>query len=141
MAPIALPEGITRLALDTVRQPTTEPWMEPYLRRNLRDELRRRGQVEWVGTKRAQGLFQITITSYADTGSRKASDEETVKSEVRITGEARILDANTSALLWDSDPVHSSVSYQTNTQSGTQAGKEAVQDFVQRLADRLGSGF
>lgn len=141
MAPIALPEGITRLALDNVRQPSTEPWMEPYLRRNLRDEFRRRGQVEWVGSKAAQGLFQVTITSYADTGTRKASDEDTVKSEVRVTGEARILDADTSALLWESDPVHSNVSYQTNTQSGTQAGKEAVEDFVQRLADRLGSDF
>ncbi len=140
-APVALPQGMTRLALDSVSQPSTESWMEPYLRRSLRDELARRGQITWVSRDAAQGLIRLKVTSYSDSGLRQSSDGDTVKSEIRIAGEAQIFESASSQRVWNSGQVQTNVSYQTDNESSTAAGKDAVDDFIERLVDRLGSGF
>lgn len=148
---IDLPRGMTRLAITQVINPTQEVWLEPYLRGSLRDEFRRRGGVEWVSESRAQGHVQVEIIQYRTSDSVTGLDDSTVKTTLTVVMSVKILDADTSRVLWSSGRLSGSDSYfleaagslaPGSDHSGrSPAGEEAVDQAVSRAADRLSSGF
>jgi outer membrane lipopolysaccharide assembly protein LptE/RlpB len=142
-APITLPEGMTRLFLEEIDNPTTESWLEPALRSALRDELSRRGRIEWVDKDRAEGLVRLDIEQYTASAKLENAKEQTVKSEVRLRLRGRIFRSRDHHLLWESGTVLATESF-VGPREGTEqreAQRQVVDLAVEKLADNLGQGF
>ena len=141
-APIVLPEGVTKVFLDRVVDPTTKPWLEPRLRTLLRDEFTRRGQVRWVPRDQAQALLRVEIIRFSDGSMIFDSEERTIKSEARLTLKGRIFRRADQSLLWSSGTITTRQSYVTGDASARlEAGTRAVELAVEQLADALAMGF
>ncbi|MFO7728841.1 MAG: LPS assembly lipoprotein LptE [Desulfonatronovibrio sp.] len=149
-SPVQMPENKNDMFLGSVLNPTQDAWLEPYLRANFRDELTRRGGVNWVSQKQAQAIVNIDIqqlrTSEGVTGKR----DKTVKNEVVITMKAEIVAVDTGEAIWSSGSVVGRSSYFLDgglSMAGIQgpglrsASEEAVDEAITRLVDRLGDGF
>ncbi len=139
-APIDLPKGKTLLCITKFVNPSTESWLEPSLRAELRDEFTRRGQVQWVNRAAAQTLVTIKVLSYSDSSTLKASDDETVKSAIQLTLEVEMYNAEDGTLIWSSGTIHSSESYRGDS-GQSDAQSDAVEDAATKVADRLGQVF
>lgn len=150
-APVQMPEDKNDMHLGSVRNPTQEAWLEPYLRANFRDELARRGGVNWVSENQAQAVFNIEIQQLRTSDGVTSERDRTVKNEVVITMKAEIVSEDTGEVLWSSGSVAGKSSYYLGQDGADMAGsqapgsraayQEAVDEAIVRLADRLGDGF
>lgn len=150
-SPVQMPEDKNDMFLGLVRNPTQEAWLEPYLRANFRDELTRRGGVNWVSENMAQAIFNIDIQQLRTSDGVTRERDKTVKNEVVITMKAEIVSADTGEVIWDSGSVAGRSSYYLGQEDASIAGsqstgsrrayQEAVDEAITRLADRLGDGF
>ena len=138
--PMEMPQGINRLFIDHVENPSTEPWLESRLISEVRDEFSRRGHVLWVDRDQAEGLLHLIITRYRDYSRVESAEEETLKSEIALSLEARILSAKDREVLWVSSPVHERESF-VGIQEKREAERRVVQDVADALANQLSSGF
>jgi len=111
MAPIDLPQGKKRLCITKFINPSTEAWLEPSLRSELRDEFTRRGQVTWVQKDEAETLVTIRVLTYSSSSTLKASDDETVKSAIQLSIEVQMYNAEDHTLIWSSGTIYASESY------------------------------
>ena len=139
-APIDLPKGKTLLCITRFVNPSTESWLEPALRAEIRDEFTRRGQVAWVSRANAETLVAIKVLKYSDSSTLKASDDETVKSAIQLTLEVEMYDAGDNSLIWSSGTIYASESYRGDS-SQSDAQEDAVELAATRVADRLGQAF
>jgi len=142
-SPITLPEGMTRLYLEEVQNPTTESWLEPTLRSALRDEFSRRGRISWVHRDEAEGVVRLDIEQYTASAKLENAREQTIKSEVRLRLHGRIFRSRDHHLLWKSNTVLATESY-VGPRDGTErreAERRVVDLAVEKLADDLGQGF
>ncbi|MDZ7761036.1 MAG: LPS assembly lipoprotein LptE [Desulfovermiculus sp.] len=138
--PIDMPQGITTLYIDRVENPSTEPWLESRLISEVRDEFSRRGQISWVNKEQADGLMHLIITQYRDYTKVERANEETLKSEVALSLEAKILSAQNMEVLWVSAPVHVRESF-TGISEKSRAEERVVRDAADILANQLSSEF
>jgi len=138
--PIDMPHGMTNLYIEQVDNPSTEPWLESRLISEVRDEFSRRGQVSWVDRDQAQGLMHLIITRYRDYTKVETAEEETLKSEIALSLEARILSAQNMEVLWISSPVHVRESF-TGSSEKNRAEERVVRDAADILANQLTAGF
>lgn len=138
--PIDMPQGMTRLYIDRVENPSTEPWLESRLISEVRDEFSRRGRVTWVDRHEAEGLLHLIITRYRDYTKVESAREETLKSEVALSLEARIISARNMEVLWVSSPVHARESF-TGSSEKSRAEERVVRDAADILANQLSSQF
>ncbi len=135
-APIDLPQGHTLLCITKVVNPSTESWMEPLLRAELRDEFTRRGQVRWVNRDEAETLVTIRITRYSSKSALKGADDTTVTSAIYLTLSVDMYNAADHAVIWTSGRVDVSQSFK-GALNEHKARKKAVRRAVEHIADRL----
>ncbi|HKK33341.1 MAG TPA: LPS assembly lipoprotein LptE [Desulfomicrobiaceae bacterium] len=140
MAPITLPKEQTRLYIAKVTNPTIESWIEPRLRSSLRDELTRRGGVQWVERNQAETEVEVIIHSFSTSSSVKGEDDETVRSSASITLEIQLFDRQDHAMLWTSGPVSGQESYSGDSQQ-EEAAFDAMEEVIRKSADRLSDQF
>lgn len=140
MAPIELPQGQKRLCITRFENPTTEPWLEPSLRAELRDEFTRRGQVKWVNKNEAETLVTIRVIRYSSSSTLKGSDDETVTSAIQLTTAVDMYNAADHTLIWTSETINVSESFRGNS-GEPKAREDAVRLTAERIADRLGQAF
>jgi hypothetical protein len=142
-APITLPENMTRLYFEKLANPSTEPWLEPSMRSEIRQEFSRRGQVRWVEETQAEGLLQVDITRFSSSAKLEDAQEDTVKSEVVLEIQARIFRQADRELVWRSGNVSARVSY-TGPEDSSQereAQEDALDLVVERLANQMSQSF
>lgn len=138
---LAIEPRFRRLNLVKVENPTTEPRVEARLRSILRDELTRRGGVEWVERGQARGLLRVRIQQFTNSAKVKDADDVTVKYQVVVSLSARITNPDDNAVLWDSGLITAEESY-FPSQNVREAAEERALDLAARqLADRLGDAF
>ena len=142
-SPISLPEGMTRLYLEEVKNPTTEAWLEPSLRSALRDEFSRRGRIAWVDREQAEGLVRVNIEQYTASAKLEDAREQTIKSEVRLRIRGSIFRSRDHQLVWQSNTVLATESFvgPKEGQDRREAERRVVDLAVEKLADELGQGF
>jgi outer membrane lipopolysaccharide assembly protein LptE/RlpB len=142
-APIVLPENICSLYVEKVTNPSTESWLEPYLRSSLRDEFTRRGQIQWVDKHQAKGILEILISTWRSSTLLEDADDQTVKSEALMRFKARIYRHKDHTLLWESNLIEVRESYSSGMyERGGQKAEHRVIDLgMERLADQLSQNF
>ena len=150
-SPISMPQNKDRLSIGQVMNPTQEAWLEPYLRSSFQDEFTRRGGVSWVPRDQAQAIVDIDIKQFRTGDGLTRERGRTVKANVAIIMEVRIVDAETGQVIWSSGTITGRSSYflaaEDASLPGTmgpelrRASEDAVDEAVTRAADRLGDGF
>ncbi len=150
-SPISLPEDRHYMNISLVHNPTQEAWLESYLRSTFRNEFTRRGGVIWVSPEQAQALVHIEVSQYRSADGLTRERDETVKADVSITMEVKILSADTGEQIWTSGTISGRSSYFLAAEAvelpgsygpeQRRASEEAVDQAVTRVADRLGDGF
>jgi hypothetical protein len=140
MAPIELPQGQTLLCITKFENPTTEPWLEPSLRAEIRDEFTRRGQVKWVSRNEAETLVTIRVIRYSSSSTLKGSNDETVTSAVQLSVVVDMYNAADRTVIWTSGPINVSESFRGDS-GEPKAREDAVRLTAERIADRLGQAF
>lgn len=148
---INMPQDKRDLYISLVQDPTQEAWLEPYLRATFQDEFSRRGGVYWVSEDQAQALVHIFIHQFRTADSLTRERDRTVKADISIILEVKILSADAGEEIWSSGSVSGRSSYFLTAEdaviSGVQgpeqrrASEEAVDQAVTRVADGLGHGF
>ncbi len=151
MTPVDMPEGVSRLYLQRVHNPTQEAWLEPYVRSNFRDEFSRRADVSWVDREQAQAYVEIDIKNYRISDDLTGAGDRTVRSDVRLDLEVNMYHSRDDELLWSSGSVRGSSSYYPDpgsspvpgesTPGERQAAQEAVEQALRLATDRLGTEF
>jgi len=151
MTPVDMPEGVSRLHLDQVNNPTQEAWLEPFLRSNFRDEFSRRADISWVDREQSQAYIEIDIKNYRVSDDLTGAGDLTVRSDVRLDLEVNMYHSRDNELLWSSGSVRGSSSYYLaqdqapvpgeSTPGERQAAQEAVEEALRLATDRLGSEF
>ncbi len=141
--PLVLPEDIHTLSLTQVINPSTETWLGPYLRSELRDEFTRRGQMEWVDRNKAEGIMEIEIKTWSSSTKLENADDQTVKSEVRLRFKGRIFRRKDHKLLWESRTIaiHEPYTGDENGPQGLEAERRVIELGMERLADQLSQNF
>lgn len=137
--PVALPENTRKLFLEDVENPTLNTDLYARIRSLVRDELTRRGQVQWVPRGEAEALMSVEIRSFTSKASVKDAEDETLRSTASINLQAQIVSAADRSVLWTSGPVGASESFTTGGQED--AERRVILLGVQRLVDRLGQNF
>jgi outer membrane lipopolysaccharide assembly protein LptE/RlpB len=150
-SPISLPQDRHYMNISLVQNPTQEAWLESYLRSKLRDEFTRRGGAVWVSPEQAQALVHIEVSQFRTADGLTRQKDQTVKADVNITMEVKILSADTGEQIWSSGSINGRSSYFLAAQSAVLPGssspeqrgasEDAVDQAVTRVADRLGDGF
>lgn len=138
--PIDMPQGITSLYIDRIENPSTEAWLESRLISGVRDEFSRRGRVSWVEKSQADGFLHLIITRYRDYTKVESADEKTLKSQIVLSLQGKILSARDREVLWISSPVHVRESF-TGAAEKRRAEERVIRDAADALANQLGSGF
>ena len=151
LSPINLPQEQSDLYISFVHNPTQEAWLEPYIRSKFRDEFTRRGGARWVSEDQAQTYIHIDIKQLRTSDGVTSQRDKTVKTDVSITVEVKMLSAETGELLWSSGNVTGRSSFflavEDSAFPGTtgpaqrRASEDAVDQALTRVADRLGDGF
>ncbi len=151
MTPVDMPEGVSRLHLDRVNNPTQEAWLEPFVRSNFRDEFSRRADISWVDREQSQAYIEIDIKNYRVSDDLTGAGDRAVRSDVRLDLEVKIYHSQDDQLLWSSGSVRGSSSYYLaqdqapvpgeSTPGERQAAQEAVEEALRLATDRLGTEF
>ena len=134
-AGFVLPEGNRALSIDQVDNPTTESWLEPTLRADLRDELTRRGHIRWTERDRATGLVRVTVKSYSRPRAATGQQETTLYRYAVIVVSMRVIDPVDRTTIWDSGEVHTQYPFLRGEEA--EADRTVVELAVRRLADRM----
>lgn len=137
--PVALPEDKRKLFFEEVENPTLRTSLDARLRSLIRDELTRRGKVEWVSRDQAEAYFQIEILQFTSTSSVTGAEEQTLRFTTVISLEGGIVSAADRSILWSSGPVSA---YESFLSGGRDAAEDRVILLaVERVVDRLGHSF
>jgi len=135
-----LDEHHRTLAIETIDNPTTMSWLEPRLRKLLRDELTRRGTVVWTDRKAdADSLLTFVIYRYSRPTSVSGSSDETLQSVASIEFEGVIKSATDGSELWRSGRMNQDWPFFSGQES--EADMEVTMLAVRRLADRMAQNY
>jgi len=128
------------LAISGVENPTTLSWLEPRLRKLLRDELTNRGTVTWVDEKdKADALIDIKIISYNRPTAVAGSSDETLRSNAVFVFEATIKSATDGSKLWSSGGISQTWPFFSGQE--TEADMEVTRLGIRRLADKMSQNY
>jgi len=135
-----LPERNRTLAIAKIDNPTTMSWLEPRLRKLLRDELTRRGTVTWVDQQKdADTLLYLKINRYNRPTSVSGSNDETLQSVANFDFEVTIKSALDGSTLWSSGRIDQSWPFFSGQES--EADMEVTMLGIRRLADRMAQNY
>lgn len=132
----ALAPEYRTLAIGRVTNPTVISWLEPRLRKLVKDELVRRGEVTWVDDEaKADALINIDITRYYRPTAVSGSDEQTLRSSAIFDFSATIKSTTDGSTVWSSGPISQEWPFFTGQE--TEADEEVTRQGIRRMADRL----
>lgn len=128
------------LAISGVENPTMLTWLEPRLRKLLRDELTNRGSITWTDEQKdADALINIKVTRYNRPTAVEGSSDETLRSNANIVFEATIRSATDDSVLWSSGSMSQSWPFYSGQES--EADAEVTRLAIRRLADRMSQNY
>lgn len=128
------------LAISGVTNPTTQTWLEPRVRKLLKDELTNRGTIEWTDdTSKADALISIDIEKYYRPTAVEGASDETLRSNANFKFSAIIRSATDDAVLWRSGRISQSWPFFTGEESAADA--EVTRLGIQQLADRMSENY
>ncbi len=128
------------LAISGVDNPTTQTWLEPLIRKFLRDELTRRGTIAWTDdTKKADALIQITIERFNRPTSLEGKGDETLRSSANFKFRASVKSTVDDKTLWNSGTISQSWPFYSGQENI--ADEEVVRLGIRRLADRMSENY
>jgi len=124
------------LAISEVANPTTLSWLEPRIRKLLRDELNNRGTIIWANSpSKADAVIAITIKRYNRPTAVAGSSDETLRSVANFQFEATIRSATDDSVLWQSGTIDQTWPFFTGDEDD--ADMEVTRLGIRRLADRM----
>lgn len=131
-----LPPEYRTIAISEVTNPTTLSWIEPRMRKLLRDELNRRNTITWADEQsKADATIKIDIKKYNRPTAVTGSKDETLRSVASITLEATIRSTTDDSVLWQSGSISQNWPFFTGDES--EADAEVTRLAIRRLADRM----
>ena len=135
-----LSERHRTVAIDGVENPTTMSWLEPRLRKLVRDELTRRGTVTWTDDRgSADALLTVVVYRYSRPTSVAGSGDETLQSVASIEFEGVIKSATDGSLIWQSGRISQDWPFFSGQEA--EADEEVTTLAVRRLADRMAQNY
>ena len=135
-----LNEHYRTVAIAGIDNPTTMSWLEPRLRKLLRDELTRRGTVTWTDDRgKADALLTVVIYRYSRPTSVSGSSDETLQSVASIEFEGIIKSATDGSRIWQSGRITQDWPFFSGQES--EADEEVTTLAVRRLADRMAQNY
>ncbi len=127
------------LYIKSVDNPTLRADLESRLRAVLRDEMTRRGNIQWSEPGAAKAYVKIRVESFTSTTSITDKYDKSVLLSANVTLSATIFDAAGGDSLWNSGNVSASQNFLTGDRA---AAEEKVIDLaVRQLVDRLHQNF
>lgn len=137
--PMALPEDKRKLFFEEVENPTLRADLNARLRSLLRDEITRRGKVEWVPREQAEALLSIEIHEFTSSTALTGAEGQTLRLSSVISIEGVIVSAADRSILWSSGRVTAKASFLSG---GREAAEERVILLaVEEVVDKLGHNF
>nr|WP_287411031.1 LPS assembly lipoprotein LptE [Pseudodesulfovibrio sp.] len=131
-----LPPEYHTIAVREVTNPTTLSWLEPRIRKLLRDELNNRGTFTWVDNQdRADSVISIKITKYYRPTAVSGGSDETLRSVAKFTFNAVIRSTTDDSVLWQSGDMYQDWPFFTGDEA--EADAEVTRLGIRRLADRM----
>jgi len=128
------------LAVSGVDNPTTQTWLEPRVRKLLRDELNRRGTITWTDdSAKADALIKITIERYNRPTSVEGAKEQTLRSTANFKFHATITSTVDDKVLWQSGTISQTWPFHTGQES--MADDEVTMLGIRQLADRMSESY
>lgn len=124
------------IAVSGVTNPTTLSWLEPRIRKLLRDELNNRGTITWVDDQsKADAVIEIIVKRYNRPTAVTGSSDETLRSVANFIFEADIRSTTDESLLWQSGTIAQDWPFFSGDE--TEADLEVTRLGIRRLADRM----
>ena len=137
--PNRIGEQFREVAIAKVENPTLQRWLEPKIRSMLRDEITRRGQLNWVEKSKAEALFSIRIIELSD-GSRILGDQDvTLKYDMTLKVEMKVNSSSDGSLIWSSGPIEVTESYYLGQEEETR--QLITKLMIRRLVDRMNQAY
>ncbi len=139
--PVVLDQNQRKIAMGGIENPTQYTWLDAKIRSELRDELTRRGWVQWVDKSKADSLIYILVTHYHHDTDVTGEDEETLRRAVTFSFEARILSALDNSVIWESGRISSDERYFSGEQEKSVADDRVTRLGVRELVDRMSQNY
>jgi ribosomal protein L31 len=128
------------IAISGVDNATTQTWLEPRIRKLLKDELNRRGTIRWVDDRKAaDALIHINISRYNRPTALEGDKDQTLRSNASIRLQATIRSTTGDEVLWESGIISQSWPFYTGQES--QADKEVTSLAIRQLADKMSENY
>jgi hypothetical protein len=128
------------LAISGVSNPTTLSWLEPRIRKVLRDELTNRGSILWVDDQgKADATIFITINRYNRPTVVSGSSDQTLRSVASFQFQAVIRSTIDDSVLWESGSISQDWPFYTGGEE--EADLEVTRLGVRRLADLMSENY
>lgn len=128
------------LAIDGVENPTMLSWLEPRIRKLLKDELTNRGTITWTDDRRkADALINIKIDRYYRPTAVSGSSDETLRSNAIFNFTATITSTTDDAVIWSSGAINQSWPFFSGQES--EADAEVTRLGIRRLADKMSQNY
>lgn len=128
------------LAISGVDNPTTLTWLEPRLRKLLKDELTNRGTINWVDDSAdADALIHIIIERYNRPTALEGGSDETLRSNANIKFNATITSTADDSVLWRSGTISQSWRFYSGQEA--EADLEVTRLGIRRLADKMAENY
>ncbi len=128
------------LAIDGVENPTLQSWLEPRLRKLLKDELTNRGTIQWTDDRsKADALIFIKINKYYRPTAVSGASGETLRSSAIFDFEAKITSTTDDSVIWSSGKMSQTWPFFTGQE--IEADEEVTLLGIRRLADRMSQNY
>ncbi|QJB55438.1 LPS assembly lipoprotein LptE [Pseudodesulfovibrio sp. zrk46] len=129
-----------KLAIAGVQNPTTLTWLEPRIRKLLKDEFTNRGEVTWTDNRHeADAWISIRIIKYYRPTTVSGSSDETLQSSAIFDFEATVKSATDDSVLWSSGKISQSWPFYSGEEADADA--EVTKLGIRRLADKMSQGY
>lgn len=135
-----LPPEYQTLAMGEVSNPTTLSWLEPRVRKLLRDELNNRGNVTWVDDhSKADAVISIRIQQYYRPTAVAGASDETLRSVAIFRFDATIRSTTDDSILWESTLISQDWPFFYGGEE--EADMEVTRLGIRRLADKMAQNY
>jgi hypothetical protein len=128
------------IAIGEVTNPTTLTWLEPRLRKLLKDELTNRGTIRWTDNKqKADAILNFRIIKYYRPSAVEGIGDTTLRSSANFEFEATIRSATDSHVIWQSGSLSQDWPFYSGQED--EADKEVTRVGIRRLADKMSQNY
>ncbi|CCH50043.1 LPS assembly lipoprotein LptE [Pseudodesulfovibrio piezophilus] len=135
-----LARNFRTITITKVENPTMQTWLEPRIRKLLRDELGARSNITWTDDREeADAFLEFKIVKYYRPTAVEGEDDDTLRSTARFEFQAVIKSAVDSHVVWASGTINQSWPFYSGQES--EADKEVTRLGIRRLADRLSQNY